>query len=76
MSIIYVNSDGVVSVVQPTLVAMERYTIEEIAAKSIPLDVPFWIVEDDFIPSDRSFRNLWGLHTESMGEPSGYGEQQ
>lgn len=35
---------------------------------------PFWIVEDDFIPSDREFRGAWEID-KSMGEPHGYGSE-
>lgn len=74
MKAIYINNEGAVAIVHPTEAALQRYTIEEIAAKSIPLDVPFWIVEDDFIPTDRTYRNAWEFDKTSMGFPNGHGE--
>ena len=76
MKAIYINNEGAVAIVHPTEAALQRYTIEEIAAKSIPLDVPFWIVEDDSIPTNREYRNVWELDLNTIGEPSGYGSQE
>lgn len=41
MKAIYINNEGIVSVVHPTESALQRYTIEKIAIISIPLNVPF-----------------------------------
>lgn len=76
MKAIYINNEGIVSVVHPTELALQRYTIEEIAILSIPLNVPFWIVEDSLIPTDREYRNAWELDLDTIGEPSGYGGQE
>jgi hypothetical protein len=35
-------------------------------------NTPYWIVEDDLIPEDRTFRNAWEID-ESFGEPHGFG---
>jgi hypothetical protein len=51
--IIYQNSDGTVSVVIPT----GEVPIEDLPAKLGLTD--YEIVEDDVIPSDRTFRNAW-----------------
>jgi hypothetical protein len=53
--IIYQNESGGVSVIIPT----GELSIEEVAAKDVPADVTYEIVEDDAIPSDRTFRNAW-----------------
>jgi hypothetical protein len=53
--IIYQNSEGGVSVIIPT----GELPIEEVAAKDVPEGVAYEIVEDDAIPSDRTFRNAW-----------------
>jgi hypothetical protein len=50
--IIYQNSEGGVSVIIPT-------ESVELALKDVPEGVPYEIVEDDAIPSDRFFRNAW-----------------
>ena len=51
--IIYTNSDGTVAVVIPT----GEVPIEDLPAKLGLTD--YEIVEDDVIPSDRTFRNAW-----------------
>ena len=53
--IIYQNESGGVSVIIPT----GELSIEEVAAKDVPEGVAYEIVEDDAIPSDRTFRNAW-----------------
>ena len=53
--IIYTNSEGGISVIIPT----GELSIEEVAAKDVPAGTPYEIVEDDAIPSDRTFRNAW-----------------
>lgn len=53
--IIYTNESGGVSIIIPS----GELSIEEVAAKDVPEGVPYEIVEDDAIPSDRTFRNAW-----------------
>ena len=53
--IIYANNDGGISVIIPT----GELSIEEVAAKDVPEGVSYEIVEDDVIPSDRTFRAAW-----------------
>jgi len=55
MKIIYTNNEGGVSVIIPT----GELPIEEVAAKDVPEGVAYEIVEDDAIPSDRTFRGAW-----------------
>lgn len=55
MKIIYQNQEGGVIVIHPT----GELSIEEVAAKDVPEGVAYEIVEDDAIPSDRTFRNAW-----------------
>jgi hypothetical protein len=57
MKIIYTNNEGGVSIITPT----GELSIEEVAAKDVPEGIPYEIVEDDAIPSDRTFRNAWVL---------------
>ena len=52
--ILYPNSEGGVSVVHPT----GELSIEDVAQKDVPAGTPYLIVEDDVIPTDRSFRCL------------------
>lgn len=53
--ILFQNSEGGLSVVVPT----GETPIEDVCHKCIPAGTPYLIVEDDVIPSDRSFRNAW-----------------
>jgi len=55
MKIIYQNESGGVSVIIPT----GELNIEEVAKKDVPAGVSYEIVEDDAIPSDRTFRDAW-----------------
>ena len=63
--IIYTNSDGTVSILQPILTEInpntgKPFTIEEIAEKDVPVGISTYsIVEDSVIPTDRSFRDSW-----------------
>jgi hypothetical protein len=53
--ILYPNSEGGISVISPT----GALPIEDVCQKDVPAGTPYLIVEDDAIPSDRSFRNAW-----------------
>lgn len=55
--IIFSNDDGGVSVIIPAPEC--GLTIEEIAAKDVPVGKPFKIVDVADIPTDRTFRNAW-----------------
>lgn len=59
MKIIYTNKNGGISVVHPT----GELSVEEVAAKDVPDGVPFEIVEDNAIPSNRTFRDAWVMGT-------------
>lgn len=64
--IIYQNADGSVSILIPT----SELPIADVAQKDVPAGTPYLIVEDDVIPSDRSFRNAWEA---DFSNPDGYG---
>jgi hypothetical protein len=55
--IIFPNDDGGVSVIVPA--AECGLTIEEIAAKDVPVGKLYKIVDVSDIPEDRTFRNAW-----------------
>jgi hypothetical protein len=55
--IIYPTDDGGVAVIIPA--AECGLTIEEIAAKDVPADKPYKIVDVADIPEDRTFRDAW-----------------
>jgi len=54
MKIIYQTETGV-AIITPT----GELSIEEVAAKDVPAGVAYRIVNDDEVPSDRTFRNAW-----------------
>ena len=64
--ILYQDADGSLSVIHPT----GELSTEDVAQKDVPEGRPYLIVEDDVIPSDRSFRNAWEA---DFSNPDGYG---
>jgi len=54
MKIIYQTETGV-AIIHPT----GELSIEECAEQSVPAGVPFRFINDDEVPSDRTFRNAW-----------------
>lgn len=54
MKIIYQTATGI-AIIHPT----GELSLEEVAAKDVPAGVPYRIVNDDEVPSDRTFRNAW-----------------
>ena len=75
MRIIFENQDKSIGILIPTQECIEIFGIEAIAKKDILEGLPYWIVEDDFIPQDRTFRGALEIDRETMGEPHGYGHQ-
>jgi hypothetical protein len=65
-AIIYNNNDGGVSIIHPT----SELPIEEVARKDVPAGVPYQIVDETDIPTDREFRNAWEAN---ITEPDGCG---
>lgn len=72
MKIIFKNQDNSIGIITPTDEALSFATIEQIAEKDVAHNLPYWIVEDSVIPSDRTFRSAWEID-ESLGEPHGFG---
>ena len=72
MKIIYKNENGGVSVITPTEEALSFMTIDEIAKKDVPTGLPYKIVEDSEVPTDRTFRDAWTVDeatlTDGVGE--------
>ena len=54
--IVYQSENGV-SVIVPS--PNWNGTIEELAAKDVPPNTPYKIVDVSEVPSDRTFRNAW-----------------
>ena len=55
--IIYPTDDGGVAIIIPA--AECGLTIEQIAAKDVPANRPYKIVDVADVPTDRTFRNAW-----------------
>ena len=72
MKIIYKNESGGVSILHPTDEALSFMSIDEIAKKDVPTGLPYKIVEDSEIPTDRTFRDAWTVDeatlTDGVGE--------
>ena len=72
MKIIYKNESGGVSILHPTEEALSFMTIDEIAKKDVPTGLPYKIVEDSEVPTDRTFRDAWTIDeatlTDGVGE--------
>ena len=72
MRIIFKNEDNSIGIITPTDEALSFATIEQIAEKDVPHNLPYWIVEASIIPTDRTFRSAWEIN-DSFGEPDGFG---
>jgi len=64
--IVYPTNNGGISIIIPT----GEIPIEIVAKKDVPTDVPYLIVSEDAIPSDRTFRDAW---ESDFSNPDGYG---
>ena len=72
MKIIFKNQDNSIGIITPTDEALNFATIKQIAEKDVPYNLPYWIVEDSIIPTDRTFRSAWEID-ENFGKPDGFG---
>lgn len=70
--IIFKNQDNSIGIITPTDEALSFATIEQIAEKDVPHNLPYWIVPTSDIPESRTFRDAWEID-ESFGEPDGFG---
>jgi len=57
--IIYKTEDGGVAIIIPSPEYLLDNTIEELAAKDVPANTEYKIVDVTDIPTDRTFRNAW-----------------
>jgi hypothetical protein len=55
------NIQSDITIMTPTPEALETMTVDEIAKKDVPTGFPYKIVDDNFIPTDRTFRNAWTI---------------
>ena len=61
MKIIFKNKDNSIGIITPSYEALSFATIEQIAEKDVPQDLPYKIVEDSVITIDREFRIAWTI---------------
>lgn len=71
--IVFKNIDNSVGIIHPTQEAVDMFGIEAIAKKDVPSGLPYKIVDESEIPSDRTFRNAWEL--DSIVQPDGVGSE-
>ena len=64
--IIYPNSEGGITILNPT----GELPIEDVAQKDVPAGVPFKYITESDLPEDRYFRNAW---ESDFSEPDGHG---
>jgi len=79
--IVYKNPDNSVSILIPAKDCIDRLVAQTgdsrtalllIADKDVPAGLPYWVVDTDTIPTDRTFREAWELPAD-MPEPDGHG---
>lgn len=68
--IVYKEGDLLV-VVTPTDASLANHTIDEIAEKDVPSGLPYRIVEDTDISSDRTFRDAWTIADSELTSGTG-----
>ena len=74
--IIFENQYKSVVILIPSQECIDMFGIEAIAKKDVPEGLPFWIVDTETIPTDRTFRGAWEIDKETIGEPKGYGHAE
>ena len=67
--ILYRQDNGIVAIVIPA--NNTKFTIEEIAAKDVPTNLKYKIVDKTDVPSDRSFRNAWTVDDSDLTDGVG-----
>jgi len=72
MIVIFKNEDNAIGVLTPTDEALSFATIEQIAEKDVPYNLPYWIRPVSDIPTDRTYRNAWEIDP-AWGDPDGFG---
>jgi hypothetical protein len=69
MRIIYKTAEGTVSVI--ALSPNWTGTMEELAKKDVPTGLKYKIVEDEIIPTDRTFRGAWEVEESELTDGVG-----
>tara|TARA_R110000744_G_C19205417_1_gene545446 strand:+ start:487 stop:726 length:240 start_codon:yes stop_codon:yes gene_type:complete len=69
MRIVYLEKSGTLSVIWPS--PEWAGTIDDLAQKDVPTGLKYLIVEDNFIPTDRSFRDAWEIAESELTDGAG-----
>lgn len=69
--VIYKNLDDTVSILIPAQEVLDIVGLQAIAEKDVPQDLPYWLIMDTDIPSDRTERDQWIWET--TADPDGFG---
>ena len=69
MKIIYKTPENTVVVLIPS--SEWTGTMEELAQKDVPTGLKYKIVEDDVIPTDRTFRTAWEVDEKELTDGVG-----
>jgi hypothetical protein len=70
MVVIYENPDKSISVLTPAQEALSFATIQQIAEKDVPHNLPYWIVDEATLPDAPI--EYWQLDG-TQGNPDGFG---
>ena len=70
--IAYKKEDNSISIIYPSIEVLRFASLEQVAEKDVPYNLPYWFVSEDDIPTDRTYRDAWEID-ESYGDPDGFG---
>ena len=68
MKIIYQTDDGIAIITPAPNCSL---TDAQTAAKDVPTGSAYKIVEDSYVPSDRTFRNAWAIEASELTDGVG-----
>jgi len=68
MKIIYQTDDGIAVITPAPNCSL---TDAQTAAKDVPTGSAYKIVADDYVPSDRTFRNAWAIEASELTDGVG-----
>lgn len=73
MKVIYKDETGGVNILIPTPQALEFFTIEQIAEKDVPHNVPYIIVADDSLIENLTSNERYSMEWDDTAIPDGFG---
>ncbi len=69
MNIIYKQDNGILAII--THINKTRTTIEDVAKIVVPKGKPYKIVDKDYFPTDRTYRNSWTIEDDLLTDGIG-----